>query len=79
MLNFGAGEFKPDKFPAFGMKLSRSAEHVGLVLPFFLATAHDNASRRYQFFQSFGIAREPRAPDSFAHMQQFVVTLVLSA
>jgi len=37
VLNFGTRKFKPDKLSSLGVKLDSSSEHIGLVLPCFLA------------------------------------------
>src|SRR5580693_5084422 len=53
VLNFGAGEFKPDKLSTFGMKFNGSSNYVGLVLPFSLSPTHDYRLGRHEFLESF--------------------------
>jgi hypothetical protein len=51
------------------MKFSSRSQHVGLVLPLFLAATHDNSLRRHQFFKRLRVAGKPCAPYGFAGTQ----------
>lgn len=78
MLNFRAGEFKADELSTLCVEFRRGAKDVGLVLPFFLAAAHDNGFRRHQFLECLYIAGEPCAPDLLANPKQLLVILFLN-
>src|SRR5262245_3334598 len=76
VLHFGAGELKAKKLSAFGMEFSRCSKHIRLVLPFFLAAAHDDGPGRHQLLKRLCVACEPGAPYSFAGLQQLRVILL---
>lgn len=76
MLNFSAREIEPDQSSSVGMKFGRGAQDISLMLPLFLAAAHDDGLRRHQFLKRFGVAREPGPPHGFADAQEFVVILL---
>jgi hypothetical protein len=67
MLNFCAWKREPSEFSSLRMELEGGSEHVGLLLPLFLAGTDDDGRRRHQFFETLDVAREPEPPHPLPH------------